>query len=104
MTPRSYQVLSDLLVVVWDDAHESYIGLETLRRACPCANCAGEPDLFGNISRGPTPIYTGASFQLRDLEKVGNYALLPKWADGHDWGIWTFDRLRALCDCGECPK
>jgi DUF971 family protein len=24
------------------------------------------------------------------------------WADGHDTGIYSFDRLRDLCPCGDC--
>lgn len=91
-----------MLVIVWSDGHESYFSLEKLRRDCPCANCSGEPDLFGKLAIGPPPVYTGASFKVRELEAMGNYALLPKWADGHDWGIWTFERLRARCDCEEC--
>jgi DUF971 family protein len=29
---------------------------------------------------------------------VGHYALRPTWADGHDTGIYAFDRLRELGD------
>ena len=102
MRPKSHQILGDLLVVVWDDGHESYYPLESLRRACPCAVCSGEPDLFGRMFAGPKPQYTAASFQLRNVEAVGNYALQLNWADAHTWGIWTYDRLRAICDCGQC--
>jgi DUF971 family protein len=94
--PLNYQVLGNELVVVWSDGHESYYPLETLRRACPCAACSGEPDLFGRMSMGPKPQYTAASFQLQSVEAIGNYALQPNWADGHTYGIWTFERLRAL--------
>jgi len=27
---------------------------------------------------------------------VGNYAICPVWASGHDTGIYTFDYLRSL--------
>ncbi len=98
-------MLGDLLVVVWDDGHESYYPLESLRRACPCASCSGEPDLFGRMAMGPKPRYIAASFQLASVTQVGNYALQPNWSDGHTYGIWTFDRLRAACPCAECsPK
>jgi DUF971 family protein len=102
MRPSSYQTLGDLFVVVWDDGHESYYPLEMLRRACPCALCAGEPDLFGRMSVGPAPQYRPGSFVLRSVEAVGNYALQPVWADGHSFGMWTYERLRALCPCDEC--
>ena len=100
MRPQSYQVLGDLFVVVWDDGHESYYPLEELRRACPCAVCSGEPDLFGRIYGGAPQRYTPASFVLQSIEPIGNYALQPSWADGHAWGIWTFENLRKFCpDC-----
>jgi DUF971 family protein len=102
MRPRSYQELGDLLVVVWEDGHESYFPLDELRKACPCANCSGEPDLFGRMSKGPPSTYRAESFQLVGIDEIGNYAILPRWADGHDWGIWTFERLRAACPCSEC--
>jgi ATP-binding protein involved in chromosome partitioning len=33
---------------------------------------------------------------------VGRYALGFDWSDGHNTGIYPFDRLRALCPCDEC--
>jgi DUF971 family protein len=104
MRPSSYQVLGDLLVVVWNDGHESYYPLEELRRACPCAACSGEPDLFGRMAMGPKQVYRPESFQLRSIEAIGNYAIQPNWADGHTYGIWTFERLRATCACDECSS
>ena len=101
-TPRSYQQLGDFLVVVWDDDHESYYPLEALRRACPCANCSGEPDLFGRMSRPAQEELTSRSFELTSVDRIGHYALQPNWADGHQWGIWTYDRLRGVCPCEEC--
>lgn len=102
MRPSSYQILGDTFVVVWDDGHESYYSLEALRRACPCAGCSGESDLFGRVAGGGPQHYRTNSFQLRNVESVGNYALQPNWADGHDVGIWTFERLRQFCPCDEC--
>ena len=104
MRPRSWQVLGNELVVVWDDGHESYYPLEALRRACPCASCSGEPDLFGRMWTGPAPRYTPRSFELASVTPVGNYALQPNWADGHDYGMWTYERLREACPCDVCRK
>jgi len=99
---RSWQLLGETLVVVWDDGHESYYSLEALRRACPCAVCSGEPDLFGRMAGGHPQHYRPESFQLRGMETIGNYALQPNWADGHTYGIWTYERLREACPCDEC--
>lgn len=100
--PTLIQQIGDQLVVVWSDGHESYYSPEALRRACPCANCAGEGDLFGRISKGPESRYVPASFQLISAEQTGNYGVQFNFADGHNWGIWTFERLRSYCDCGHC--
>lgn len=102
MQIRMLEVFGRELAIVWDDGHESYYPLEALRRACPCAYCAGEPDLFGNISRGPDPNYTPASFEVRGLDRIGNYGLQIRWADGHAFGIWTIDDLRKRCPCADC--
>jgi DUF971 family protein len=32
---------------------------------------------------------------------IGRYALAPIWADGHDTGLFTYGRLRELCQCPE---
>lgn len=104
MKPQFFQVLGTELVVKWDDGHESYYPLELLRRNCPCAYCSGEPDLFGRIAKGPEQHLTERSFRVRDIQTMGNYGLQPNWEDGHAWGIWTFDRLRAFCPCDECAK
>ena len=104
MRPQSYQVIGDLFVVVWDDGHESYYPLEALRRACPCAVCSGEPDLFGRMYGGGPQRYGATSFVLQSVEPIGNYALQPNWADGHSYGIWTYERLREHCGCDECAS
>lgn len=56
--------------------------------------CSGEPDLFGRMSGGLPQRYREDSFVLASVEPIGNYALQPNWADGHTYGIWTFERLR----------
>ena len=99
MIPKFCEVIGDELVVVWPDDHESYYPLESLRRSCPCANCSGEPDLFGRMARGPEPVYTSESFQVQKLERTGNYGIQINWADGHTWGIWPWERLRSFCPC-----
>ena len=91
------QQIGEELAISWNDGGESYIPLEHLRRACPCAGCGGEPDVLGNISR-PAVTYSDDSFQLRGFALVGGYALQPRWADGPDTGIYSFQYLRRLAD------
>ena len=93
--PLRVEVIGQELALAWSDGQESYIALEKLRRACPCAACGGEPDVMGEIQR-PHVSYGPHSFELRGFRFVGGYALQPTWNDGHDTGLYTFRQLRAL--------
>jgi hypothetical protein len=63
------QLIGGELALRWSDGVESYLPLEMLRRACPCASCGGEPDVLGNILR-PHVSYTAQSFELHGWEIV----------------------------------
>jgi DUF971 family protein len=95
LTPTSIQPIGHELAIAWSDGAESYLPLEALRRACPCAACGGEPDVLGRVLR-PEVIYTADSFVLRGFQVIGGYALQPSWADGHGTGLYTFPYLRRL--------
>jgi len=95
--PTRVDVIGEELALAWSDGKESYIGLEKLRRACPCATCGGEPDVLGHVQR-PLVSYGPHSFELRGIRSVGGYALQPTWNDGHETGLYTFRQLRALDD------
>lgn len=95
LEPTNVQLIGDELAMQWSDGTESYLGLEFLRRACPCAACGGEPDVLGNIER-PEVSYTEKSFMLAGFEMVGGYALQPRWGDGHSTGLYSFQYLRRL--------
>ncbi len=40
----------------------------------------------------------GGNLELREITRVGNYALGLTWEDGHSGGIFTFEYLRRLGD------
>ena len=94
--------LSDLqqigaeLALKWDDGTEQFISLERLRRNCPCAGCRGEVDVLGNLYKNPEKPLSPLAFQLREIQRVGSYAVQPHWADGHNTGIYSFEYLRKL--------
>ncbi len=98
MRPTDIQTLGDELAIKWDDGSESYIKLERLRRACPCAGCKGEMDVMGNVYRNPDKPLALSAFQLVRIVSVGGYAVQPVWADGHNTGIYSFDYLRRVAD------
>ena len=95
LLPTNIQHIGSELAIAWNDSTESFLNIELLRRACPCAACGGEPDVLGNIER-PNVSYTDASFELLGWELIGGYALQPRWHDGHSTGLYSFQYLRRL--------
>lgn len=93
---EKWEVVNDLLAIAWNDGTESYLSLQRMRDNCPCAHCAGETDVLGNIYKGPPQKRTPASYQLRGIIPVGHYAIRPAWADGHTDGIYGFELLKGL--------
>ena len=96
LLPVDIQLAGPDLAIRWNDGQESYLDLEALRRACPCAGCQGEPDALGHIDRPHVTYDPARSFRLRTYAVVGGYALQPTWEDGHSTGLYTFDSLRRL--------
>ena len=47
--PKNIVVIENQLAIKWSDGKESFVGCEKLRLSCPCANCSGEKDVFGNM-------------------------------------------------------
>jgi DUF971 family protein len=95
LTVENLQIIGGELAIAWSDGQETFLGLEVLRRHCPCAVCGGEPDVLGRLER-PAVSYTESSFRLRNYHMVGGYAWQPTWEDGHGTGLFSFDYLRRL--------
>ena len=84
------------LAIQWADGAESLIDVRALRLACGCANCidewSGQPLLApDSVAQDIAPI---------GIQSVGLYAIQIEWNDGHDTGIYPFERLRGLADQG----
>ena len=93
------------LSIDWDDGHESHYSFTLIRECCPCAECRGGHENMGTL---PDPsIYERPDVELpgtrlRNLEAVGTYALMFEWEDGHHYGIYNWNYLRAICPCLVC--
>lgn len=92
---ENLNVIGNELAIRWNNGMETYIPLELLRRKCPCALCAGEKDLLGNVYRGQQQL-TPASYELKRCDLVGGYGIQPHWMDGHGSGIFSFSYLLTL--------
>jgi DUF971 family protein len=96
--PVDIQQIGNEVAVKWEDGTESYLGLEELRRHCPCASCKGETDIMGNVYKAQPKPLPPQAFQLVRLGRVGGYAIQPQWADGHSSGIYSFEYLRKIAE------
>ena len=84
----------------WADGHSTTFDVTTLRWLCPCAFCRGEAGMPGWLDSAPT--LTAEQTRLIDIQLVGQYAVMPSWADGHHTGYYTFALLRDRCPCAVC--
>ncbi len=82
------------LRIVWADGAESLIDVRALRLACGCALCVDEWTGEALLEDDRVP----ADVVPRGIEPVGRYAIQVAWSDGHDTGIYPFERLRGLAD------
>lgn len=83
------------LAVKLGTGQEYYFEAELLRRACPCAQCQGEPDALGRVLR-PKVEYKDGAFSLRRVDLVGGYGLQLFWDDSHGTGIYSISYLQKL--------
>lgn len=93
MQPRAVrQGGPETLEIEWPDGKVGRYRVFDLRCACPCAGCVDE--MTGERLLDPARIRPDV--RPVSVRPVGNYALKIVWSDGHDSGIYTWERLRKL--------
>jgi len=80
------------LEIEWADQTVSRFDVRQLRLACPCANCIDE--LTGKKTLDPATI--PEDVKPVNIKSVGSYAISISWSDGHDTGIYSFERLKQM--------
>ncbi len=96
--PSDVRVGDRAVEIRWSDGHESRYVFRDLRLECPCALCVDEDTGQPRIDSTRVPM----DVRPLDVRTVGRYALQFSWSDGHNTGIYTYDKLRAL-DAGAPP-
>lgn len=86
------------LVIEWSDGQHRRYSFHELRDQCPCATCRekrSEPPQ----NRSLLPVLSSEETQplrIETMKPVGTYAYSIAFSDGHNTGIYTFERLRQL--------
>lgn len=97
--PKEIQLLSDTeLKVVWPDDHTSQYSAYNLRINCACAACIDEDTGKKILDNRTVPL----DIKFEGLNPVGRYGISIGFSDGHNTGIYIFERLRELCECSDC--
>ncbi len=79
------------LHIIWEDSSESMLMLANLRKNCPCATCVAERN---ERSSTVIPLLSSVHTTLTDIKALGTYAIQLFWQDGHNTGIYTYDKLK----------
>lgn len=101
IVPYAINRRDDGLLIEWDNqGHAGFYPARGMRLACPCAGCVEE------MSNRPIldPATVPPDVRPVSLALVGAYGLRVIWSDGHNTGIYTFDRLHAVCPCDRCEE
>ncbi|TVQ71050.1 MAG: DUF971 domain-containing protein [Balneolaceae bacterium] len=86
------------LQILWADGHLSRFPMEGLRKACPCVFCQGGHENMGKpVDPSIFLERTEHDRLITRISQVGNYAIQIHWNDGHQTGIYRFERLRGMC-------
>ena len=93
---KSIVVFEKELALKLSDGSDLFVYLDDLRKACPCAGCSGETDVFGNTYIGENKKLVLDAFKVVKYSFVGLYGVRFFWGDGHRDGIYTFDLLKSL--------
>ncbi len=92
MTPTDlvFHNRSRLLEISFGDGETYKLPYEFLRVYSPSAEVRGHGPGQETLQAGKRDV------TIADVEEVGHYAIRPRFSDGHDSGIYSWDYLRDL--------
>jgi DUF971 family protein len=97
--PTNIIVMDNNIAIKWNDGSESFLSNKIMRDKCPCANCSGESDVFGNTYKSNSPkLEDNNQYIINRYINIGHYAIRIIWQDGHNAGIYSFEFLKSLGD------
>ena len=97
LKPNDIIIMDSNIAIKWNNNTESFVSTKELRNMCPCANCSGESDVFGNVYKNKSINITDSNkYKIIRYMNIGHYAIRISWGDGHDAGIYSFDFIKSL--------
>ncbi len=78
--------------IVWKDGMEVVYPARRLRLECPCAVCVDELTGVRRLQESKVP----EDVHPAGIDRVGHYAIQIHFSDGHNTGIYTWERLASL--------
>ncbi len=78
-----------VLEITWSNEALRRYGVRQLRCECGCAGCVDERTGVRTLDVAAVP----DTISITNMELVGNYAVKFVFSDGHDTGIYSWDRL-----------
>ncbi len=81
-----------ILEISWRDERPRRYDVRQLRCACACAGCVDEMTGVRTLDFDSVPDNIG----ITNIALVGNYAVKLSFSDGHDTGIYSWDRLHRI--------
>lgn len=81
------------IFIAWNRGEKFTLPYGELRYQCPCASCVDEHTGKRVIEKSQIP----PGIRPVQVQPVGRYAIQITWSDGHDTGMYHFDRLYDLC-------
>ncbi|MCH9033243.1 MAG: DUF971 domain-containing protein [Planctomycetes bacterium] len=81
-----------ILEVTWRDETPRRHPVRQLRCECACAGCIDERSGVRTLDVDAVPDDIG----ITNMALVGNYAVKFSFSDGHDTGLYSWDRLYGI--------
>lgn len=78
--------------ILWPEGLAQQLDPYTLRSQCGCALCVDENSGMRLLDPKTIPL----DIRILGMELVGRYGIAPRFSDGHNSGIFTFEKLKAL--------
>ena len=78
-----------ILEITWSGETSRRHGVRQLRCECGCAGCVDEMTGVRTLDVNAVP----KDIAITDMQLVGNYAVKFVFSDGHNTGIYSWDRL-----------